>query len=238
MPIYINNNLKYIIIAPQKNGCSTIYKMFSYLNNYNIKNYDINIIGVNEFNNYDKYNIFFIKRNITERFISYLCNIVYVDIDNVNVTNKSLINIFDHYYNTYNEKLTKTSYFYKYIKLLEKINVNVKNDSYDIHYLSQNFWLNEYLNYLNINDKTLINFIDISEINIILLPFLQNVHNKCFDNIPFLNKTNYKHNYLNKDKLLNINNLTIQDLFDFNKEISSNNEFINLINNLYNEDKF
>jgi len=241
MPLLINNNKKYIIIAPPKNGCTTIKNMFKKFNNINCEEFDEYIIGNNINNNYSNYIIYFIYRNIFERFISYITNILNNRLSNNNTEyNQDIdikfISLKKMYLEYTGEILSLNTKISNIINFLHNIDVDNNNFDVDIHYLSNIYWLNAYLKKLNLifNNNINIKIINIYEIDTILFPFMQNIHNNYNVDITYYNISLCIKNINCKEILFH--DLDIENILSQKKYLMNNFLFLKEIVNLYNKD--
>jgi hypothetical protein len=236
MPILFNHELKYILIAPPKNGCSSIRQWFIDFNNLNCKiEYLIDETPDNISHKYDTYTIYYVYRNIYDRFISYCENILHNRLLNKNICQNDVdwnnfLNMFTQIMGTHLSITTKLTSVLNFFKT---INVDtLENSTFDVHHLSHYYWLNKYCNIYNI-DQTKIIFVNILDIDTIIFSFLEKIHNKKI-NIRYQNITFRDDNSL---KELDIDEININNIFSQKKFLFKNKIYLDTISNLYKNDK-
>jgi len=228
----INHEKKYIILVPPKNGCSTVKKMFCEFNNISENNdSDFQSIGNKSTNNYNDYKIFFIYRNIFERFFSFCRNILYNNFVFNNRNDIDFITFLNEYKKYIGKKMNSNTKIKDVIKFLHYLNVdNIYKDSIDGHYLSNTFYLNNYCDQLEINSNN-IEIINIYQINNIIFDYLQNVHNNFSINKIYENVSISELSDTSKDIVFK--KITISNIYIQKQNLMKDHCFLNEIMKLY-----
>ena len=232
MPTIIDEKKKIIIIAPPKCGCSTVRYCFGKT---------IGIEDLSEVNrtcqallkkykdeSMDEFKIYFIYRDVEERFVSFVKNVLEHRIlcpqrsCCLNEKWSNYLKICEEH-----EKLNMNTSINTVLKIQENIMTRIGTMPIDAHGFPQTFFLNEFLNTFKQIKKSRVQYISVANLSSFLSEYYD---------VETKNKTNYKTEYEPSSEKLTIKKtFNKKQLTSHHKEIlrsiyKDDYDFINNIN--------